>query len=516
MKKSSFYISLFALALGGCWTMAPDYERPQSPVGNDRFNGAGTQVELGAGHAAFLGWRHFYKDETLCRLMQQGLENNRDLRVAVLNIEKLAAAYRINRSLFFPSVNGNASWTRTRTPETVPSNVTGSALRTNNSQAVGLISYELDIWGRIKSLNDAAYENYLRAAEVERTVRITLAASIAQQYYAYSLATEQLEISQKMLALAKEYRDIVSENYNSGLVSELDFSMAEAQYQQTVDSVEQLKAAKAQAYNALQLLVGSQLPETLVPGKSLTDEALVADLPAGLPSELLTARPDILAAEHALKAANANIGAARAAFFPSVTLTASAGWAAGEHNELLHRNARTWQISPSVNLPIFNGGRLAAELDVAKLEREVEIANYEKAIQAAFKEVSDEFAVANTIEQRVAAQDIYLKSEKRRYEIVRDNYDCGNASSLDVILAHQAYFGAQQSALATRFERVCNKIRFYKALGGGWTAEAIGGNEEIVSAGTEEGQAFEEEFVDQNLVPTSCEAMAKESLEDFE
>lgn len=514
MKYSPVLLSLTVLALGGCWSMAPDYKRPENPVPATQFNGAGTQEKLDTKHAAFLGWKNFYKDEQLKQLLQLGLENNRDLRVAVLNIEKLEAAYRINRSLFFPSVDGSASWTRSRTPETI--SMTGETIHANSSQAVGLVSYELDVWGRIKSLTDAAWEDYLQIGEVERTVRITVSSSIALQYYSYSLACEQLAVAEKMLELARDYRSTVLQNRNAGLVSELDFSMADAQYHQTVDSVEQLKTEKEQAYNALQLLVGAELPKNLVPAKSLMSDGFVAELPAGLPSELLTARPDILAAEHALKSANANIGAARAAFFPSVTLTASAGWAAGDHNELLHRNARSWAISPSVNVPIFNGGRLAAELDVAKLEREVEIANYEKAIQTAFKEVSDEFAVANTIEQRVVAQDAYLGAEKRRYEIVRDNYDCGNASSLDVILAQQDYFGAQQSVLSTRYERLANRIRFYSALGGGWASETIGQNDEIKAQTPTQKMVIIEANDEQNLVPTACEIMAEESLKDFE
>lgn len=514
MKYNSFIFSLAVLAVSGCWSMAPDYKRPENPVSAEKFNGAGTSSAAASKHAAFLGWKNFYKNEELKKLLDTGLKNNRDLRTAILNLEKVEAAYRINRSALFPSVNGAASWSRSRTPETV--SMTGRQIG-NNTSAVGLISYELDVWGRIYSLNESAREQYLQMGETERTVRITVCSGIALQYYAYSLACEQLQIAEQMLALAKDYRDKVCENHEVGLVSELDFSMADAQFQSTTDSVEQLKAAKEQAFNTLQLLAGTTLDKNLVPAKIMQGDE-VAELPAGLPSELLTARPDILAAEHALKAANANIGAARAAFFPSVTLTASAGWMSTDPNELLHRNARTWSIAPSVNVPIFNGGRLAAELDVAKLEREVQIANYEKAIQTAFKEVSDEFAVANTIGRRTEAQDACLSDEKRRYEIVRDNYDCGNASALDVILAQQAYFGAQQSALATHFERIANKIRFYRALGGGWASETMMQDSEIAegTASSEEKSVPADDEDEQNLIPVSCEMMAQQSLEDFE
>ncbi len=260
----------------------------------------------------------------------------------------------------------------------------------------------------------------------------------------------------------------------------------------------------------------SELP----PAKKLSEEsAALAVVPAGLPSEILANRPDVLAAEHALLAANANIGAARAAFFPSISLTASGGFGSTELSDLFKGYSKAWSFAPSIYLPIFEGGRLHAQLDVAALQREIEIANYEKAIQTAFREVSDEFAVLNTIAKRVEAQKQVLESQKRRFEIVSENYDAGNATSLQVILAQQDYFAAQQSFLAVYFAEISSKIALYKALGGGWTKEDFvvpAKEKSAVPAGEKSAVLAETSDEDDELAPISCEEMAQQSLEDFE
>ncbi|MCD8204573.1 MAG: efflux transporter outer membrane subunit [Coprobacillus sp.] len=470
--KTIFLAAAGTLVLGSACTMQPEYTRPEAPV-PEEFRGApeGSQA-LGDNHTAFLGWQNFYKDERLKKYIEIGLANNRDLRVAVLNIEKFAAQYRISRSQLMPGVNAGGYWDRTHTARQISD--TGREYTSNTFGAnIGLVSYEVDIWGRIRSLKDQAWEEFLQTAETERTVRLTLVSSIALQYFACELSREQLQIAEQSLELAKDYRDLVKSQMDAGTASELDFHQAEAQYQNELNSTEELRATNEQNENAFALLLGAGVPEGVVlpPPVPLSQNDALETVPAGLPSELLAYRPDILSAEHALLAANANIGAARAAFFPSITLNASAGFESTELNQLFKGSSRTWSFSPSVNIPIFSGGRLSAELDVAKLQREVEIANYEKAIQTAFREVSDEFATLNTIRKRVEAQEQALASQKRRYEILKDSYEAGNATSLQVILAQQDYFAAQQNVLGVYYAEIASKITLYKALGGGWSQE---------------------------------------------
>ncbi len=473
MNLKLIFLAAGTLAAGAACTMQPDYTRPEPPTPKEFRGAPADSQELAEKHSAFLGWRNFYKDERLKRYLEIGLANNRDLRVAVLNIEKFAAQYRITRSQLMPTINIDGSYSRSRTARELSS--TGREYTGNVFDAeIGLVSYEIDIWGRIRSLKDEAWEQYLQIAETERTVRSTLVSSIALQYFACELSREQLEISEQSLELSKQYRDLVKSQFDIGAASELDYHQAEAQYQSSLNATEELRATNEQNINAFALLLGADVPDDseLPPPHKLSDEsAVLATVPAGLPSELLAMRPDILSAEHALLAANADIGAARAAFFPSITLNASAGFASTDLSDLFKGSSRTWGFSPTVNIPIFNGGRLAAELDVAKLQREIEIANYEKAIQTAFREVSDEFAVLNTIDKRVAAQEQTLASQKRRYEIVNMSYEAGNATSLQVILAQQDYFSAQQSVLAVHYAKIASKISLYKALGGGWSQD---------------------------------------------
>lgn len=468
------------LACASACTMAPEYERPPlDGIVTETYAGI-TATAADETAVTRLGWSEFFADERLKALIKSGLEKNRDLRVAILSVEQVRAQYDIQRADLLPSVDGNGSWTRSRTNEFL--SLTGTPVTSNTFQLGVAAAYEVDLWGRVRSLTDQALEKWLAAAENERAVRLSLVAQIATQYYTLVLADERLALAEKSLETTKEYLDQIRRRYELGSATELDLTSAEAQYQTVVSSTEQLREAQKQAVNALALLVGeTALPRSDVPALPLSEANLLRPLQAGIPSLVLVLRPDVLAAERALRAANANIGAARAAFFPTISLTGSAGLASTELDDLFTGAARTWSFSPSVSIPIFDyfSGRLDANLDVAELQKEIEIANYEKVIQTAFREVADQLVVQDSLERRVAADDVAERAQKRRYDLTSENYKAGNASYLDVLLAQNDWFAAQQNSVQTRFAKIASMISLYKALGGGWSENTVPEGEHV-------------------------------------
>jgi len=480
LKKTAL-LPFLAFAATAC-TMAPDYERPDvRDIVSETYAGiAATTPDESA--ATRLGWTEFFADERLKSLIRSGLEKNRDLRVAILNVEQVRARYDIQWAELLPNLNGSAAFTRSRTNEYLSSS--GKAMTTNQFSLGVAASYEVDLWGRVRSLTDKAFEQFLQAAENERAARISLVAQIAMQYYTLELANERLALSEKSLATTKEYRDQIENRFRAGIATELDFATADAQYHSLVSSTEQLRETQKQAVNALALLVGeTALPQSDVPALPLASANLLKPLEAGIPSHVLVLRPDVLAAERALRAANADIGAARAAFFPSISLTGTAGLASTELDDLFTGSARTWSFVPSVNVPIFDyfNGRLSAQLDVAELQKEIEIANYEKAIQSAFREVADELVVQESIDKRVAAEEAVLSARERRYELTAKNYEHGKSLYLEVLLAQNDLFSAQQSLVQTRFAKIASMISLYRALGGGWTENTVPAGEHVAT-----------------------------------
>ncbi len=479
------YLSVlpFLAFASACTSMAPEYERPAlDGIVAETYAGiAATAADETA--ATRLGWSEFFADERLKSLIRSGLEKNRDLRVAALTVEQVRAQYDIQWADLLPNVGGNAAWSRSRTNEYL--STTGKAMTTNAFTLGVAASYEVDLWGRVRSLTDQALERWLQAAENERAVRISLVAQIAMQYYTLELANERLALAEKSLETTKEYRDQIKERFDRGISTELDYTSAEAQYQTVVSSTEQLRETQKQAVNALALLVGeTELPASDVPARPLADADLLKPLDAGIPSSVLVLRPDVLAAERALRAANANIGAARAAFFPTISLTGTAGLASTELDDLFKGAARTWSFSPSLSVPIFDyfNGRLEAQLDVAELQKKIEIANYEKAIQTAFREVADQLVIQDSIERRIAADEVAERAQKRRYDLTSENFKAGNALYIEVLLAQNDWFTAQQNSVQTRFAKVSSMISLYKALGGGWTEESVPAEGEKVAA----------------------------------
>lgn len=460
-------ISVAALALlAGC-SMAPKYERPAAPVAAEypKFGDAVASAETAP---PVPEWTSFFGDARLRGLVALALENNRDLRVAALNVERVRALYNIQRTALIPSLDGTASGSRARTPADL--NGSGRAV-TSSSYSVGvnLPSYEVDFFGRVASLRDQVLQQYLASEEAERSAQISLVSAVARQYLALLAFDEQLALARDTYEAAGHSYDLNKRSYDAGVASELDLRTAEAQRESVRASVASLEQQRALAQNALALLVGAEMPDDLPPAGTLADQGLISDLPAGLPSDLLARRPDILAAEHTLQAANANIGAARAAFFPRVTLTAFAGTASAELDGLFKGGSGQWSFAPSISVPIFAAGRNKAQLNVAWVEQRIEVANYEQAIQTAFREVSDALMTRATIGVQVDAQTARVAAAKRRYELTNERFDAGVDSFVSVLLAQQELFSAEQSLVQARLARLTNLTDLYAALGGGWT-----------------------------------------------
>lgn len=473
------YLSVlpFLAVATACTTMAPDYVRPDvNDIVAETYAGiAATTPDETA--VARLGWSEFFADERLKAFIKSGLEKNRDLRVAILTVEQVRARYDVQWAEMLPNIAGSGSFTRSRTNEYL--SMTGKAMTTNNFQLGVSAAYEVDLWGRVRSMTDQALEQWLSAAENERSVRLSLVAEIALQYYTIQLANERLSLSEKSLLTTQVWYNLMKDLFEKGTITEIDLASAEAQYQAMISSTEQLRENKKQAENALALLCGeTELPNLRnVPALPIESANLLKPLDAGIPSFVLVLRPDVLAAERTLRAANANIGAARAAFFPSISLTGTAGVASVELDDLFTGAARTWSFVPSVNVPIFDyfTGSLEAQLDVAELQKEIEIANYEKAIQTAFREVADELVIQKSIDRRIAASEAALKAQARRYELTSANYRGGDGvvGYTDVLLAQNDLFSAQQTLVQTRFAKIASMISLYKALGGGWSEQSI-------------------------------------------
>jgi multidrug efflux system outer membrane protein len=460
-------IVIAALTLSDC-TMIPRYERPPAPVAA-QFPGA--PEPPGGAPAGAPAWQDFFQEPQLHRLIELALAGNRDLQVAVLNVQKSRAAYRITRSTSFPAIDANGSFTRQHVTGTaIAPGTPSSAEFTGNewSAQVGTSAYELDLFGRVRSLNRQALEQYLATAEAQHGAQISLVAELATQYFALREAQEQLKLARQTLQAVQESYELNKAAFDAGQVGELDLRTAEGQVQTAKTNLATYERQLAQAGNALALLVGQPLPVDLPVPRSFDDPHLLADVPAGLPSELVRRRPDILEAEHTLKAANANIGAARAAFFPTVALTGSIGSASAELSQLFGSGTGQWSFSPQISVPIFAGGKNLANLDAAKVSTRIEVANYEKAIQTAFREVADALIAHSTYATEVQVQTDAIDTQQRRLELATARYRQGEDSYLNALLAQQDLYGVQKSRLQAQFNSVSSQISLYRALGGGW------------------------------------------------
>lgn len=447
--------SIVILSLATACSLAPRYERPAAPVAN-RFD---TDGGSGVG-AADRGWRDVFADPRLQSLIALALANNRDLRVAALHVSAARAQHRITRSQLLPQVGATGSATIGSAEPTVLYRVGISA------------SWELDLFGRVRSQQEAALQEYFATVEARRAAHLALVAEVATQYLRERAYEEQRVLAEQTVQLVEASQALTQRLLDAGQRSELDARTAEAQVAAAKAEVARLARLQAQARNALVLLVGAQLPSSLPAARPLADQAFVADIPAGLPSDLLHRRPDILAAEHALRAANANIGAARAAFFPTISLTGFAGLVSTTLSGLVSGGAFAWSVTPEATLPIFTGGRNRANLDVAKIRARIEVAQYERAIQVAFREVADGLVARTTFDEQLAAQLVREAAERRRFEISETRYRNGVESYVVVLAAQQDLYAAQHQLIELRFARMANLATLYTALGGGWLEQA--------------------------------------------
>jgi len=418
-----------------------------------------TEASPGTPATADIGWRDFFVDPRLQEVIARALDNNRDLRVAVLNVERARALYRIERADRVPSIGANAALVRTGGDAPVTDVYTAG---------VGVTEFELDLFGRVRNLSQAALQQYFAQEEARRSAQLALIAEVANAYLALAADQEQLRVVQLTLTTREEFHALTQKRYEFGAVSALDVSQSRTQVEAARADVARFSGQAAQTANALQLLVGAPVGPDLLPqsfGESVTG---LAPLPAGLPSEVLLRRPDVLAAEHRLRADNANIGAARAAFFPSIKLTGSVGSASDELSGLFDAGTGVWVFAPQVNLPIFEGGRLRANLDVARADRDIALAQYERAIQAGFRDVADALVLTTTLAEQRAARQATVDAATEADRLALARYKAGRDSYLVLLESQRALYLAQQTLIVTRLAEQTNRVTLYKALGGGW------------------------------------------------
>ncbi|WP_322069558.1 efflux transporter outer membrane subunit [Paraburkholderia bannensis] len=468
-------LAVAVVCLTSACTLEPHYTQPAAPVSSAYPTGAAydSQPTDGARSAqgmaaADIGWRDFFKDPRLQKLIELALQNNRDLRVSVLKVAQARAQYRIERANLLPTLSATGTGTRTRTPADL--SYSGRATVSSDYEAAAGASWELDFFGKVRSLSNQALHTYLSTAQARKAAEITLVSEVADQYLTMIAYDDSLKVTKATLDSAQKSYELTKTEYDTGTGSELDLREAQGVMQQAHANYESQLRLRAQAENALVLLVGAPLPADLPAGLPLDSQALLADIPANLPSELLTRRPDILEAEETLKAANANIGAARAAFFPSISLTGQFGYASASLGSLFKPGQLAWDFGPTITMPIFEGGANKASLDVAKLEKDEDVAAYEKAIQTAFREVADGLAARGTYDTQVSDLRSYAQTQQRRYSLSDLRYRNGVDSYLTVLSAQDDLYTAQQSLISANLDRLTNLVDLYQYLGGGWIA----------------------------------------------
>lgn len=467
MKLAATCPSLLLAALVASCTLEPHYHRPEAPVPDGWPAPASAETSLAASD---IGWRNFFADARIQRLIEIALVNSRDLRIAALNVQAAQAQYRIQRADLFPTIEASAA----EQIQSLPLGVLGSAGTPGTggttrafTAEIGFTAYELDLFGRIRSLNHAALEQYFSQEETRLSSQLSLIAEVAGTYFAILGDEALLKLTQDTLEAARRSYDLTKQSFDRGVLNELSVRQA----QTTVDTARANLAGYARQLaldrDALTLLLGAPVPADLPEVPELSDEALAIVLPAGVPSDVLTRRPDVLAAEHQLVASNANIGAARAAFFPTILLTGGLGTASTELSGLFASGSRAWNFSPQISVPIFAGGRNVASLDLAQIEKNVSVAQYERAIQTAFREVADALASRATLDDQLAAQQSLVEGASRAYALSEMRFNSGIDNYLTLLDSQRALYAAQQGLLGIRITRLQNLVTLYKALGGG-------------------------------------------------
>ena len=464
---------LLLTLLAGC-SLIPAYQRPALPVSAQYPADAGPAGMDPA--AADIGWRDFYTDPTLQRLIALSLANNRDLQIATLDVAQAEAQYRVDRASLFPAVDANAELDTYHTPQGIVGNSTSAMNYREYSLGVGAVSWELDLFGKIRSQAKAQQEAYLSDADTALSAQIALVSQVAAAYYTWLADREALQISEDTATAQEHSLQLTQMSASRGIYTAMDVAEAQTTVDTAQANVAMYTRQVAQDMNEIVLLAGTPLPVTLeqqmdaIPG--LDAAPRLPDVPAGLPSDLLERRPDIRAAEHQLLAANANIGAARAAFFPSITLTASGQTASSGLSGLFGAASGAWLFQPNISVPIFAAGANFANLDIAKLEKRIEIATYEKTIQSAFHDVADALTARGTYVAQVQAQQNLVDADGRYYQLADMRFEAGVDNYLGVLVAENSLLSARLALVSLQLAAQQNAITLYMALGGGWQETA--------------------------------------------
>jgi outer membrane protein, multidrug efflux system len=460
--------AMASAVLSGCINLAPAYEAPTLPVPQ-----ALPSTGVTAATPLDVSWRDFFVDKQLQGVIELALANNRDLRVAALNIERARAQYGIARAGLFPTIDAGAGGSRSRTPGSL--STSGEArISSQYSADLGMTAYELDLFGRVRNLGESALQSYFQTEETRRSTQISLVASVATAWLQLAADEQRLALARSTLESQRKSFDLIQRSHALGSQS----GLALAQSQSTVEAARADAAAfdslVEQDRNALALLVGTTPPAELLPTTATTEAAQLLVPPAGLSSNVLQQRPDVRAAEHALRASNADIGAARAAFFPRIALTASAGTASSTLSGLFASGSKAWSFAPSISVPIFDGGANRANLKVAEAQQKIQLATYEKTVQTAFREVADALAERRTLAERLDAQRSLLGATSRSFELSQSLFRSGASSFLDVLDAQRAHYAAQQTLIGLQLTEQTNRLTIYRTLGGGWSEGADG------------------------------------------
>lgn len=471
-KQLTTYTAIAAaVTLAGCASLQPELPEADAQIGN-QWNLSTTDTDTaplntesyGTTDITQIDWNDFFSDPKLKQLIQIALENNRDLRVAALNVERARAQYRIQRSDRIPNVNASGSMTRL-----------GGDGQTNVEQYqadLGITQFELDLFGRVYNLSEAALKSYLATEQAQRSVQLSLIAEVANAYLTLSADLELQRIANATYENYQEFYGITERREELGAVSTLDLSQARTLLTSAKAEIYLYDGLVASDKTALALLVGTQVDSSLFPDTFNLQVSGLSPLPADLPSEALLRRPDIQQAEFSLLAANANLGAARAAFFPSIRLTGTIGTLSGDISDLFSSGTDTWSFIPQITIPIFQGGQLRANRDMAAADRDIALANYEKAIQSSFKETSDALTQSWTYAQRREALEAFVESAMETESISQSRYDAGRDSYLALLEAQRVLYNARKSLVQSQLQEQSNRVNLYKVLGGGWKPES--------------------------------------------
>ena len=466
IRKTLSLLAITGVFLSGC-TMIPNYTRPEAPIPSDWPSGPAykeTSSTPGAPLTADLHWREFFTDDRLREIIEAALQNNRDLRVAALNVERARALYRIQRAELLPTVDGVGSSRKERVPAAF-SGTERSVTVKQYSVNLGISSWEIDFFGRIQSLEKAALEEYFATEQARRSAQILLVSEVANAYLTLAADRENLKLAQSTLEAQQASYHLIERRHEVGLSSKLDVRQAQTRVDAARVDVARFTDLSAQDDNALNLLAGSSVPAHLLP-ETLSVVVPLPDVSPGTSSEVLLRRPDILQAEGLLKAANANIGAARAAFFPRISLTTAIGTASGDLSGLFKSGSLAWNYSPQIVMPIFDS-RLWSALKVTRVDREIALTQYERAIQAAFRDVADALARKGTLGDQMEAQESLLDATAEAYRLSNARYVKGIDIYLNVLDAQRSLYSAQQGLIFIRLAKLANQVRLYAVLGGG-------------------------------------------------